>query len=597
MAHLLVVEDDPVSSRILVNLLQKRGHTPHVASGVGEAISVLERNTLVDLVILDNQLQGEYGWQFLEYVRKDFIFRSLPVLIYTGSSDRNSVLKYLQLSVQKILVKPYNAGQIEDELTRAIQMDWRGMVFEPAPRVCARLNISEDDYYKSLIRAAVDIKDHVPALNKLVGSRDLRQFDEHLSSIQSMALNLGVSLLENAVESIQETVRDGKLEQCIYLINRLVPTARLMHHRALSHFGMSGREDFPKDLFEEAAPHEDPSAAKKAHDASKASQMTVPLTRVDPVDVVIQSPLGAFAEDFRLLMERNLFAKGEVERMVFGPAAALGIEDIIENMRFLRIMNNAAVDVIIERIRQISGMEMRLIEIANNVNTKGERIQNIDQAIQVMGVGMVGCVVVPLTRLRASRRGRNPLRLETLARHNMATALLVRELAIKFSGTQDFTSASLSYGVGHWLLAIQYPAFYGMVLLLGRENPAERLKIERSMFGTDHRELAAHFTSSLGFSPSVIASCLFLDHPDKAPAGDAQVVAAMVNLADILARIKEIGFNGNSGDLSSDDFIQSPAWLALRKAQVNIPLDPPEYLSALSSVVERVRHIVEIAFE
>jgi CheY-like chemotaxis protein len=118
MPHLLIVEDDPVSARILVNLLQKRGHEPHTASSVGEAISVLERNTLIDLVILDNQLQGEYGWQFLEYVRKDFIFRNLPVLIYTGSSDRNSVLKYLQLGVQKILVKPYNANHIEEEIKR-----------------------------------------------------------------------------------------------------------------------------------------------------------------------------------------------------------------------------------------------------------------------------------------------------------------------------------------------------------------------------------------------------------------------------------------------------------------------------------------------
>jgi CheY-like chemotaxis protein len=595
MSHLLVVEDDPVSSRILVNLLQKRGHVAHVASGVGEAISVLERNTMVDLVILDNQLQGEYGWQFLEYLRKDFIFRSLPVLIYTGSSDRNSVLKYLQLGVQKIFVKPYNAAQIQEELDRAVQFDWRGMVFEPAARVCQRLNISEDEYYKSLIRGAIDIKEHIPALNKLVGSKDLRVFDEHLSTLQSMALTLGVSLLENAVESIQQTVRDGKLEQCIYLINRLVPTARLMHHRALAHFGMTGKGEFPQDLFGDTIKR-DEQVVRKSREVLNDGAMPTP-GKVDPIDSIIQSPLGAFVDDFKIIAERRMFDKDEVERKIFGNEAAVGIEDMFEIMRFLRTINNAPVDVTTERVKQMTGIEMRLIEIANNVSTKGERIQTLEQALNVMGASMASCIIVPLSLLRASRRGRNPLRLEIMARHNMGVSLIVRELAIKFSGTQDFTSAALTYGVGYWLLAAQYPAFFGMVLLMGRDNPGDRLKIERNMFSTDHRELAAHLAANLKFPPSVVATSLFIDNPDRAPDTDSQVVAAMVNLADLLARLSEIGFGCGSTNTMSGNFINSPAWEALHKAQVNIPLEPPEYLSALAPVVERVRHIVDIAFE
>jgi CheY-like chemotaxis protein len=596
MSHLLVVEDDPVSSRILTSILQKRGHVPHVASSVAEAITILERNTLVDLVILDNQLQGEYGWQFLEYVRKDFIFRTLPVLIYTGSSDRNSVLKYLQLGVQKILVKPYNALQIEDELRRAVQFDWRGMAFEPPTRVCQRLNISEDDYYKSLIRGASDVREHVPPLNKYVGSKDLRMFDEHLSALQSIALNLGVSLLENAVESIQETVRDGKLDQCIYLINRLVPTARLMHHRALSHFGMTQNvgDEFPQNLFDDK--HAD-KALRKAQDVFDASPNNAQQpSKADPLDTIIQSSLGAFVDDFKIFNTRELFAKGEVENAIFSPNAAVGVEDILDSLRTLRNLNVADIEVIMNFIRQFAGLESRIIEIGN-ICGKGEHITTLDQAVQTLGVNMVGCLVIPLARLRASRRGRNPLRLELMARHSMATSLLVRELAIKFSGTQDFAVAALTYDVGNWLLAIQYPAFFGMSLLLNRDGKSPRQKIERNIFGTDHYELSAHVLSKLAFPKSIIATSIFIDTPDKAPAGDAQIVAAMVNLADLMAKVKQIGFGGDSGAVSEERFIKSPAWDALKKSQVSIPLDPPEYLSALTPVVDRVRGMVDVAFE
>lgn len=594
MAHLLIVEDDPVSSRILVNLLQKRGHEPHTASSVGEAISVMERNTLIDLVILDNQLQGEYGWQFLEYVRKDFIFRNLPVLIYTGSSDRNSVLKYLQLGVQKILVKPYNAAHIEEEITRAVQFDWRGMVFEPPTRVCQRLNIGQDEYYKSLIRGAVDVKEHVPAMNKLVGAKDLRVFDEHLSALQSLALNLGVSLLENAVESIQESLRDGKIEQSIYFINRLVPTARLMHHRALSHFGLTKNDEFPEDLFGD---QREEQAQRKGRASAKDSLPSPAIAKSDPVDQVIHSPLSSFAEDFKLLLDRHLFIEGEVERMLSGEGAAVGIEDVLSCLRFLTKLGVASSDSIISCISEIPGVDTRLVEIANSLSTRGERVTTMAQALSVMGANMVSCIVVPLAWLRASRRGRNPLRLEALAQHSMAVALIVRELAIKFSGTQDFAAAALAHNVGKWLLAIQYPAFFGMCMLFGREDPSKVLEKERSLFGIDHRTLGAKFSKRAGLASSVIATTLFLDDPGKAPDDESRIVASMVNLADILARVKGIGFSGLERSVGTIDFIRSPAWAALKASQVKIPLDPPEYLSALESVVNRVKNIVEIAFE
>jgi|GEM_PF-2240627 len=592
MAHLLIVEDDPVSSRILVNLLQKRGHQPYTASSVGEAITLLERNTLIDLVILDNQLQGEYGWQFLEYVRKDFIFRSLPTLIYTGSSDRNSVLKYLQLGVQKILVKPYNASHIEEEIKRAVQFDWRGVVFEPPARVCQRLNISEEDYYKSLIRAAVDVKEHVPAMNKLVGARDLRVFDEHLSALQSLALNLGVSIVENAVESIQESLREGKLEQSIYFINRLVPTARLMHHRSLSFFGLTNNDEFPQDLFGDQMEE----LSKRVKDQTRVLSSSQ-LAKADPMEVMIQSPLSSYVDDFRMLLNRNVFSEGEVYGVLVSENAAVGVSDIMESLGFLARLGNAPVDLIAAYIKQIPGIETRFLEISNSIASRGERSLLIEQAVAVLGANMASCIAIPLAWLRASRRGRNPLRLEALARHNMGVSLIVRELSLKFSGTQEFAAAALTHNVGKWLLAIQYPAFFGLSMLLGREEPKHLLDKERSLFGVDHKELGVRFATKVGLSESVIATIQNLDHPEKMEAGEAQIVAAMVNLADLLARINGIGFSGAEGAVANEDFIKSPAWKALKNSQVKIPLDPPEYLSALESVIERVRNIVNMAFE
>jgi len=495
--------------------------------------------------------------------------------------------------VQKILVKPYNANHIEEEIKRAAQFDWRGMVFEPPDRVCQRLNISEDDYYKSLIRGAADVKEHVPPMNKLVGARDLRVFDEHLSAIQSIALNLGVSLLENAVESIQESLRDGKLDHTIYLINRLVPTARLMHHRALAHFGMTGSDEFPQDLFSEQ--REDP--ARKAKDAAPAKVAHTPIAKADPLDAMIHSPLGAFADDFKLLLEKPLFAEDEVLRVIGGPDAAAGVDEVLSSLRFLASINATSLENIAAFVRQMPGVDIRCIEIANALSPRGERVLTLEQAISVMGANLASCVVIPLAWLRASRRGRNPLRLESLARHNMALALLVRELAIKFSGTQEFAAAALAHNVGKWLLAIQYPGFFGMSMVLCRETPRDCLEYERKLFGIDSAELGARFIEAAGMSDAAATTARLLPRPDLAPEGEQQIITSMVNLACLLAQIKHLGFSGCEFSLSERDFITSPAWAALRNSQVNIPLDPPEYLSALESVINRVKMVIEIAFD
>lgn len=571
-------------------MLSKRGHVPHVASNVAEAINTLERNTLVDLLILDNQLQGEFGWQFLDHVRKDFVFRSIPALIYTGSSDRNSVLKYLQLGVQKILVKPYNAQHIEEELKRAVEQDWRGMIFEPAERVCQRLNITEDDYYKALTRAAVDLRDRVPQLNKLVGSRDLRLFDDHVSTLQSLALNLGVSVLENAIESITEALRKDKLDQAIYFINRLVPTARLMHHRALAHFGLTNSDDFPQDLFDGKRV----DAPKKKPDV-EAQPTGGPAA--DPVDVMLQSPLNAYAEHFRILLTRPVLYEGEMIATVFGQDAAGGIEDLSQCLHFLRDLDARPPAELVSRIEQIPGLTERLINLANTMATGPERVRSLDQAIEVAGSSTAACVVVTHQWLRVARRERNPLRLEQMAQHNLGVSILVRELATKFKQTHEFAVAAIAHNIGKWVMAFQYPAFFGLALTLGKGDSEEHSRVERRLFGISHKELGGLFLEHHKIGDSAVATTRFLNNPVEAPAGMPQIVTSMVNLANLLAKAKRVGFSGSTNSVNKQDFINSPAWEALKQAQVKIPLDPTEYLSALGMVVERVRRQVDILFD
>jgi CheY-like chemotaxis protein len=120
MATVLVVEDDKLSQRILSKMLAGGNHVALLAASVEEGWATLRQNVSVDLVILDNQLGKEWGWQFLERLREDILYQNLPVVVYTGHTERNSILRYVELGVKTMLVKPYKAEIIFEEVSKAV---------------------------------------------------------------------------------------------------------------------------------------------------------------------------------------------------------------------------------------------------------------------------------------------------------------------------------------------------------------------------------------------------------------------------------------------------------------------------------------------
>jgi two-component system, cell cycle response regulator DivK len=93
-AHILVVEDDPLSALLVRELLQHDGYTVTGAANVGDACAALAR-TAPGLVLLDIQIPGGGGIKVLEAIRADPALRPLPVVAVTAlamAGDRERLL-------------------------------------------------------------------------------------------------------------------------------------------------------------------------------------------------------------------------------------------------------------------------------------------------------------------------------------------------------------------------------------------------------------------------------------------------------------------------------------------------------------------------
>ncbi len=79
--RILVIEDDPVLSRILARNLARRGVEVQVAASAEAALDLMG-GWQPDLLVLDLELPGRTGWEVVRRLRASG--RQIPVVIITG---------------------------------------------------------------------------------------------------------------------------------------------------------------------------------------------------------------------------------------------------------------------------------------------------------------------------------------------------------------------------------------------------------------------------------------------------------------------------------------------------------------------------------
>jgi CheY-like chemotaxis protein len=114
---ILHVEDNREDARLLARACEAANLQTDVyeVPGGGEAVEYLKGEKLYkdrkkfpfpDLIILDLKMPGMTGFDFLEWLRRDPRFVSLPVLVFTKSRDAQDKARALAQGANGFFVKP-----------------------------------------------------------------------------------------------------------------------------------------------------------------------------------------------------------------------------------------------------------------------------------------------------------------------------------------------------------------------------------------------------------------------------------------------------------------------------------------------------------
>jgi CheY-like chemotaxis protein/CHASE3 domain sensor protein/putative methionine-R-sulfoxide reductase with GAF domain len=110
--HILVVDDDMRNVFALVNALEEHGVTCIVARNGQEALTKLENDTRIELVLMDIMMPIMDGFEATRRIRENTKWRKLPIIALTAKAMKGDQERCLEAGANDYLMKPVNLDKL-----------------------------------------------------------------------------------------------------------------------------------------------------------------------------------------------------------------------------------------------------------------------------------------------------------------------------------------------------------------------------------------------------------------------------------------------------------------------------------------------------
>jgi CheY-like chemotaxis protein len=118
MRRLLVVDDERVVRELMVEVLERAGHSVVACDRPDAALELLAVDSF-DLLLTDLAMPSLSGLELLERVRA--LRPGLPVIVATGAGTDHDLTTAVERGATAALTKPFTHAQLRDAVTAALE--------------------------------------------------------------------------------------------------------------------------------------------------------------------------------------------------------------------------------------------------------------------------------------------------------------------------------------------------------------------------------------------------------------------------------------------------------------------------------------------
>jgi CheY-like chemotaxis protein len=126
---ILLIEDDPADQKLIKSMIEKQkiAHNICATHSAEEALEFLRSDknhaggcTRPDLIILDLNMPGMGGKEFLKHIKNDDRLKQIPVVILTCSTSEVDILDSYKLQAAGFITKPAGLVDLERVVSETI---------------------------------------------------------------------------------------------------------------------------------------------------------------------------------------------------------------------------------------------------------------------------------------------------------------------------------------------------------------------------------------------------------------------------------------------------------------------------------------------
>ncbi|MGF7160933.1 class 3 adenylate cyclase/CheY-like chemotaxis protein [Rhodoligotrophos appendicifer] len=223
VGRILTVDDNESNREVLGRRLVHDGHVVIAASSGQDALDILERESF-DLILLDLLMPGMNGIEVLERLKVDPRWRDTPVIMISGLSESDAVIRCIELGAEDYLPKPFNPVLLRARINASLERKrWRDRERDYLTRLTAerdrseallsnilpypvvlRLNAGETviaDRFEAASILFADIVDFTPIAASMAPAQLVDQLNAVFFEFDTLARQLGVEKIKTIGDS------------------------------------------------------------------------------------------------------------------------------------------------------------------------------------------------------------------------------------------------------------------------------------------------------------------------------------------------------------------------------------------------------------
>jgi len=118
---ILIVDDEKDYVRVIEQTLTDEGYKVITAFSGKEALEKV-RDEAPDLMVLDINMPGMDGYEVCKEIRKDPLYKHLPIVMLTIRRERNDKIKGMNLGSDEYITKPFRPKELLLRIKKIFQV-------------------------------------------------------------------------------------------------------------------------------------------------------------------------------------------------------------------------------------------------------------------------------------------------------------------------------------------------------------------------------------------------------------------------------------------------------------------------------------------